>query len=240
MRSPDISSIERLDTLLAEGKISEEDYETLRSAMERKEEAHSSQDPGSAGGALRRSSRDRVIAGVCGGIAESTGADPLVVRLLAVLLLLISGGTAVFAYLVLALVMPSSEGEPAVRRKTALGGFPWGFAAAVLFMWLVNLVYSVYVLPRFYRFWDEAGAELPGPTQFFVALYNSILGRSLLGLLFQVGFLTLLIVLYTFLPRRSSARVTMWIVLGIAFAIWGVAAVTILYLPLFHVGDIIR
>jgi phage shock protein PspC (stress-responsive transcriptional regulator) len=233
MRSLDVSSVERLDTLLAEGKISEEDYETLRSAMERKEEAHSSQDPGSAtGDALRRSARDRVIAGVCGGIAESTGTDPLVVRLLAVLLFFISGGTALLAYLVLALVIPSSEGKTAAPTEGGVGGFPWLFGAVTIFLWMVHLAYSVYMLPRFMRFWDQAGAELPGLTRMVVTLYDSVLGRSLLGLLFQAGILVIFIVLYAFLPRGSSARAAMWTLMVLTFGVWSIAAFAALYAPL--------
>jgi phage shock protein C len=54
---------------------------------------------------LYRSRRDKMIGGVCGGIAEYFNADPTVIRLLAVLGLAIGGGTFL-AYLVMLIVVP--------------------------------------------------------------------------------------------------------------------------------------
>lgn len=65
---------------------------------------------------LQRSRKDRMIAGVCGGIAEATGLDPAIVRLLAVLLVLSSMGSGLVIYLILALVMPEA---PAVAIAQA-------------------------------------------------------------------------------------------------------------------------
>ena len=46
---------------------------------------------------LTRSRSDRVLGGVCGGVARATGLDPLVVRV-AVLALTAAGGTGVLLY----------------------------------------------------------------------------------------------------------------------------------------------
>jgi len=57
-----------------------------------------------------RKSKDRLLAGVCGGIAEWLGWDPTVVRLLYVLLSLLSAAfPGILVYLVLWLVMPPPE-----------------------------------------------------------------------------------------------------------------------------------
>ncbi len=56
--------------------------------------------------ALRRSAGDRWIAGVCGGIAKSTGLESWVCRLLFALLLLL-GGTGLVIYLLLWIFVPS-------------------------------------------------------------------------------------------------------------------------------------
>lgn len=53
------------------------------------------------GNKLRKSSHDRVIAGVCGGIAEFFGISSLAVRILFVIL-----PSNVLLYIVLALIMP--------------------------------------------------------------------------------------------------------------------------------------
>ena len=57
---------------------------------------------------LYRSSTDKKIFGVCGGLAEYLDADPTVVRVIAVLLIL-CGGLSLLAYLILALIMPEHK-----------------------------------------------------------------------------------------------------------------------------------
>ncbi len=54
---------------------------------------------------LRRSRHDRIIAGVCGGIGEYFDIDPVLVRLIWVLLGLMGGG-GIAAYIVAALIIP--------------------------------------------------------------------------------------------------------------------------------------
>ncbi len=62
---------------------------------------------------LQRSRRDRMIAGVCGGLGEYFNVDPVVVRVIVVLLAL-AEGFGVVLYLVLWVVMPQQghAGEP--------------------------------------------------------------------------------------------------------------------------------
>jgi phage shock protein C len=55
---------------------------------------------------LMRSSTDKKIAGVCGGLAEYFDLDPTVIRLVWFLSLFISLGTSVFAYIILWIVLP--------------------------------------------------------------------------------------------------------------------------------------
>jgi len=66
---------------------------------------------------LARSSSDKLIAGVCGGVAERFGLSPTLVRL-AFLLLAAIEPSFLLLYLLLALVMPKagSEDEPLPRR----------------------------------------------------------------------------------------------------------------------------
>ena len=54
---------------------------------------------------LRKSSVDKKLCGVCGGIGEYFNMDPTVVRLLWVLFS-IAGGAGVLAYIVAAIIMP--------------------------------------------------------------------------------------------------------------------------------------
>ena len=58
---------------------------------------------------LTRSRRNRMIAGVCGGLAQSLGWDPTLVRILYVLVSVISAAfPGILVYLVLWVVMPQS------------------------------------------------------------------------------------------------------------------------------------
>jgi len=54
---------------------------------------------------LYRSRRDRMIAGVCGGLAEYFNVDPTVVRLIFVLFFIL-GGAAFLVYLLMWLIVP--------------------------------------------------------------------------------------------------------------------------------------
>ncbi|HEY8908706.1 MAG TPA: PspC domain-containing protein [Desulfosporosinus sp.] len=54
---------------------------------------------------LHRSSQDKQLCGVCGGLAEYLEIDPSVVRICAILLLLVAG-MGFLAYLVAWLVIP--------------------------------------------------------------------------------------------------------------------------------------
>jgi len=59
---------------------------------------------------LRRSSSDRVISGVCGGLGDYFGIDATIVRLIFVLLGLF-GGHGLLIYLILLLVMPEQQSQ---------------------------------------------------------------------------------------------------------------------------------
>lgn len=54
---------------------------------------------------LYKSNRNKMIDGVCGGIAEYFGIDPTLVRLGAVVLTC-AGGSGVLAYIIAALIIP--------------------------------------------------------------------------------------------------------------------------------------
>lgn len=67
---------------------------------------------------LRRSS-ERVLGGVCAGIGESFGVDPVLVRLAAVVIGLFSAGFALVAYVVAWVLIPPAGTEPAAPRPVA-------------------------------------------------------------------------------------------------------------------------
>lgn len=62
---------------------------------------------------LYRSRKNRMIAGVCGGIAEYFNIDPTIVRVIAVLLLLPGALPGFIPYIVLWVVVPKNPDQKA-------------------------------------------------------------------------------------------------------------------------------
>lgn len=65
---------------------------------------------------LKKSRTDRVIDGVCGGIAEYFGIDSTIVRLAFVLLIFISG-FGILLYIILVIIMPAPEKEQLTAKE---------------------------------------------------------------------------------------------------------------------------
>lgn len=63
---------------------------------------------------LHRSRTEKMIAGVCGGLAEYFGVDPTIIRVIWVLITFLAG-FGVLLYLILWLVMPLDLPEPPRR-----------------------------------------------------------------------------------------------------------------------------
>ena len=57
---------------------------------------------------LTRRRDDRMIAGVCSGVADYVGLDPTLVRVLAVVAAVFSGGTMAVAYIAAWILMPEA------------------------------------------------------------------------------------------------------------------------------------
>ena len=67
---------------------------------------------------LYRSRSNRILAGVCGGLAVYFDMDPTIVRLIAVLTLFIGFFPSVIAYIVLAIVVPSQDSTTKQPEET--------------------------------------------------------------------------------------------------------------------------
>jgi phage shock protein C len=66
---------------------------------------------------LYRSQNERMIAGVCGGLAEFFGLDVSLVRLLAVVMALL-GGHGVLVYLILWIIVPKAPNSYPTSQNT--------------------------------------------------------------------------------------------------------------------------
>jgi len=63
---------------------------------------------------LRRSSSDKMIAGVCGGLGEYFDVDPLIFRLIFAVMI-IFGGTGVLAYIILWILIPEDNEQRNIK-----------------------------------------------------------------------------------------------------------------------------
>ncbi|MFC5677592.1 PspC domain-containing protein [Aeromicrobium endophyticum] len=68
---------------------------------------------------LTRSRDDRWIAGVCGGIAEYTGIDATVVRLVLVVCTILGAGSLIVGYVVAWVLMPRRDRHDTVSVTAA-------------------------------------------------------------------------------------------------------------------------
>ena len=75
---------------------------------------------------LRRSTDDKVLGGVCGGIARYLGVDAVLIRLLAVVLAIVGGGAGLIAYLIAWIVIPKDQpvAAPPATQPTAVAAGP--------------------------------------------------------------------------------------------------------------------
>jgi phage shock protein C len=101
---------------------------------------------------LYRSSQNRVIAGVCGGVAEYLNLDPIIVRILWILLIFIGGSGILFYILswILIPVNPNQANLP-VRKN---GHQVWGIILITL--GVILLLTNIGLFPQFdwFEWWD--------------------------------------------------------------------------------------
>jgi phage shock protein C len=102
-----------------------------------------STNPNQSAAKLYRSETNRMLAGVCGGLAQYLNIDVTLVRLFFVLLTL-AVGSGVLLYIIMAVVIPSeSQGAPGTLNTATTGGNSQGalvIGAALLILGMFLLV----------------------------------------------------------------------------------------------------
>ena len=102
----------KLEDLHRRGALSDEEFARAKAhLLDGAATPDSTAGPAAAINALRRSSGDRWIGGVCGGIGRATGIDSWVWRLLFALLLL-CGGAGLVLYVLLWIFVPAETTGP--------------------------------------------------------------------------------------------------------------------------------
>jgi phage shock protein PspC (stress-responsive transcriptional regulator) len=79
---------------------------------------------------LYRSSDDRWIAGVAAGVADYFDVDPVLARVIWLILVPLTGGIALLAYLIMIVVVPLEPGEMPPQAPWQPGGAPLGYPGA--------------------------------------------------------------------------------------------------------------
>lgn len=114
---------------------------------------------------LYRSRHNRMIGGVCGGIAEYFNIDPVIVRIIAVAFFFM-GGSAILAYVIGLIVIPNEPlGLPAVEKqenapaaapaadpaaKSSSNAVPLVLGVLLIFIGVVFLLHNLPIFNPFY------------------------------------------------------------------------------------------
>ncbi|MEW6411761.1 MAG: PspC domain-containing protein [Candidatus Zixiibacteriota bacterium] len=68
---------------------------------------------------LYRSSTNKIIAGLCGGLGQYMDIDPVILRLISVILIFATGGVAILVYFIAWLIVPKAEEESMLHQATS-------------------------------------------------------------------------------------------------------------------------
>jgi phage shock protein C len=98
--------LNKLAELRASGALTEEEFAAAKARLLNAQHAPVQEPVVTAVNALRRSRTDRILGGVCGGIARATGVESWVWRLLFAVLFIFAGA-GLLVYLLLWIFVPS-------------------------------------------------------------------------------------------------------------------------------------
>jgi phage shock protein C len=98
--------LNKLAELRASGALTEEEFANAKARLLNAQGARADEPVAAAVNAFRRSRSDRVLGGVCGGLARATGVESWVWRLLFAVLFIFAGA-GLLAYVLLWIFVPS-------------------------------------------------------------------------------------------------------------------------------------
>lgn len=118
---------------------------------------------------ITRSQSDRLLTGVCGGVADYFSIDPTLVRLIWIFFTLF-GGSGLLAYIIATLMIPDSNSQEGYFKLDSLKSNPlWG----VLFIFS-GLIFFLQYDDIFYLFWASFWGNFINISIAFVLLGISI------------------------------------------------------------------
>ncbi len=101
----------QLEQLRDRGSLSPDEYQRAKNKLLSTGQPRPAEPLLQALNGMRRSGSDHWVAGVCGGLANATGLEAWLWRILFVLLMAL-GGTGLLLYVVLWIFVPLDSGEP--------------------------------------------------------------------------------------------------------------------------------
>ena len=209
------SSLDELDRLRQEGKISEDEHRQIKDALDQRRQVL-----GLRGVVpVRRVETAREIAGVCAGLAERFGVRPWNMRIAFLLLLIIANGLALLAYVVLALLM-----APGDARDTRPRRFPAAFFFALTGITLAWFIVARLTLPLL----ATQGTEMPS------FLMRALVRHAALirGIILPLAFTILSSLFLYWLPEKGVVRRALASGLPAVSAAALIAAVIAIAIPL--------
>ena len=204
---PDIeqNSQEKLESMLREGKISRNEFDELVRAMKQQEERGRTRLSGEGRRKrLTRSWRKRALNGICAGIAENLGVEPLLIRILAVILFFVAGPLTIIGYIVLTFLLPWDDPEAAYEPSRK--GHPWLFGIALISLLLLMYLVLNTIGEYMKHIYVEIGSEVPTGTMMVFDM-SYILYKDVFGIILQVFIVTIFIGLYLVCHNRPLRRV---------------------------------
>ena len=121
---------------------------------------HAGSNPAQETRKLRKSATDKIIDGVCGGLARYFGIDSNIVRLLVIAFSVFSIGAGVVFYLVAMLLMPTAERTeptetiPRGKQKSSTAGLVIGVIVTIVGL---SLLLNVHIFSPFGSIWHSFG-----------------------------------------------------------------------------------
>lgn len=106
---------------------------------------------------LYRSRRDRMIAGVCGGLAEYLGLDSTIVRVIWIVLALM-GGSGIIAYIAGVVIVPNERSQAGVEEKPLHG---WRMIGGLLLLGIGVITLLKHSFPFGWSLWSFPGFIMP-------------------------------------------------------------------------------
>lgn len=111
---------------------------------------------------IYKSSKDKVLAGVCGGVAEYFNVDPVIVRLIWVLATVIYG-VGFILYIIAAIIMPQDSSEETIRYQE--GEYDSEKGKKVLGISLI--VFGILFMAKRFFFWIDSEVLIAAAFIFF-------------------------------------------------------------------------